>query len=119
LAKARTSSALRERIREGGRDVAIEDPLREAAARCLSVLLRYRNGDRTAATQGMMIAEIETIVGWLKELDLPPGVTETGVLQPVEEYLLARYGHEAGLRLNAEFVEAFEMAGMDLLTHGH
>jgi hypothetical protein len=95
----------------------IEGQLQAAAARCLSILLRYRNGERTAATKAMMVAEIEVVVGWLMELGLPSGVVETEVLAPVGTYLLARYGHEAGQRLNTEFVEAFEAAGMDLIAH--
>lgn len=96
------------RIEDRGEPIRIDDRLQDATARCLAILLRYRNGERTDATRALMVAEIETVVGWLMELKLPPGTAEYGVLRPVESYLLARFGHEAGLRLNAEFVEAFE-----------
>lgn len=101
--------------RAGG--VMIEDRLGTAAARCLAILLRYRNGERTRAARALMTAEIAPVAGWLMELDLPPGATEGGVLTPVESHLLAHFGHEAGRRLNVEFVEAFEAAGMSLLRH--
>jgi len=97
--------------------VATDDQLQEAAARCLTILLRYRHGARTAATKAAMVGEIEAVVAWLMELDFPSGVTEGGVLPPVETYLLARYGPEAGQKLKAEFVEAFAAAETDLISH--
>lgn len=63
-----------------------------------------------------MTAEVEVLVGWLIELNLPPGRMQTGLLQPVEVWLLERYGPEVGLRINGDFVEAFERAGMSLLA---
>jgi hypothetical protein len=82
----------------------------------MSLLQRYHDGERTAAPKERMAAEVEVVIGWLMELDLPPGVTEDGDLRPVEAYLLALYGHEAGRRLNGEFVEVFERAGMPLIS---
>jgi hypothetical protein len=90
--------------------VVIEEQLREATVRCLAILLRYRHGEKTDAARARMVAEVRVVVGWLMGLDPPPGAAEGGVLGPVEDYLLSRFGHEAGLRLNAEFVEAFEGA---------
>ncbi len=82
---------------------------------CISILRRYRTSDRTAAARDLMVAEVQTVVGWLLELDLPPNRTLGGILVPVERYLLTHYGSEAGRCLNAEFVEAFEKFGMGLL----
>ncbi len=77
---------------------------------------RYHGGERTDEARALMIAEIHTVVGFLLELNLPEGATERGILGPMDDYLLARYGHEVGRRLNAEFLDAFEEVGMPLLT---
>ena len=90
--------------------------LREAAARCFSILRRYHNAEKSAGSRALMEAEVATLVGWLIELDLAEGLAEARVLDPVEEFLVARYGHEAGRRLNGEFIEAFESTGMGLIS---
>ena len=92
------------------------DPLHEAAARCFSILRRYHQAERTAAAKALMAAEVATLVGWLLEIRLPAGAAERGILDPVEDHLLTRYGHEVGRRLNGEFIEAFEHAGMGLIS---
>ena len=96
----------------------IQHQLRLAAARCLALLQRYHDGERTVAAREKMVAEVEVVIGWLLELGLPAGVTEDGLLGPVEMCLLDRYGHELGQRLNREFVEAFEGSGMPLVFKG-
>ena len=99
-----------------GGSVRIDGQLVVAAARCWSILRRYYVGERTDRARALMCAEIDTLVGWLMELNLPPGAAKREILAPIEAYLLARYGHEAGMRLNAEFVEGFEANGMCLLA---
>ena len=93
----------------------IQDQLQMATARCLGLLKRYESGERTAEAKAEMVAEVEVVIGWLMELDLPPGATRRGVLLPVEKYLLALYGRGTGARLNSEFTEVFEGPGMPLL----
>lgn len=94
----------------------IEDQLRAATARLMSILRRYLLGERTAQSSTLMALEIELVVGYLLELDLPDGVAQDYVLAPVADYLMVRHGPEAGARLNAEFVAAFEAVGMSLLV---
>ena len=96
--------------------MVIEERLQDAVARCVTALRRYHFGERTSAAKAKMTAEIDLLVGWLLELHLPPGVAQAEILIPVETYLFARYGHEVGSRLNAEFIEAFEANGMALLA---
>ena len=96
--------------------MAIEERLQEAAAQCVAVMRRYHSGERSSAARSRMSAEIDLVVGWLLELDLPPGLAQARVLAPVESYLFARYGHEVGRRLNDQFLDAFEANGMGLLA---
>ena len=93
-----------------------DDSLEEGAARCWSIMRRYHGSERKDEARALLIAEVDTLVGWLLELRPPPGAIERRILGPVEEYLLARYGHEVGMRLNAEFVRAFEAHGMSLIA---
>lgn len=95
---------------------AIEDQLQLATVRCLAILRRYYGGEQSARARHLMVAEVEMVVGYLLELDLPPGATQAGVLAPVADHLALRHGVEAGRRLNAEFVAIFEGAGMSLLA---
>ena len=95
---------------------ALEDQLQLATVRCLSILRRYHYGEQTSRAKEMMAAEVELVIGYLLELDLPHGATQGGVLAPVAEYLGLRHGPEAGTRLNAEFVAIFESVGMTLLA---
>jgi hypothetical protein len=94
--------------------MSMEYQLRVAAAHCLSLIQRYHDGARTASAKERMVAEVEMIIGWLLELNLPAGAMEKWVLRPVETHLFAQYGQEVGRRLNAELVEVFEGAGMQL-----
>ena len=93
--------------------MSMEHQFRKAVARCLSLLRRYHDVGRTAAAK--MAAEVEVVIGWLLELDLPSGAAKVGVLGPVEARLLSQYGREAGRALDEDFVEAFGRAGMPLV----
>lgn len=93
-------------------------PIDRATACCLSIACRYRTVARTARARARMAAEVETLLAYLLELDLAPGVTAIGVLVSVEDHLLACFGPEEGRRLNDEFEEAFEAASRDLLVAG-
>ncbi len=93
----------------------IKDQLQVATSRCLSLLKRYEAGERTTEAKAEMVAEVEVIIGWLMELNLPSGATRRGLLWPVQDDLITLYGHEEGQRLNKEFAEVFEGPGMPLI----
>jgi hypothetical protein len=94
--------------RGGGRAAAIERQAQEIIARCISILVAYHNGERTPEATAMMAAKVQAVAIWVDELDFSIGETDEQVLRPVEAELLARYGHEAGVRISREFLEAFE-----------
>ena len=91
--------------------MAISNQFLKAAAVCTDILRRYHVRERTAASKELMVAEVETLLGWLKQLDLPSEVNRHGFLAPVREHLLARYGSKAGGRIFAELIEVLEAAG--------
>ncbi len=62
----------------------------------------------------MMAAEMLTIAAWVEGMDLGGGDTDRLILGPIEGELVDRYGIEAGGRLYAEFIAAFEEAGCRL-----
>ncbi len=80
----------------------------EAAARCLVILRRYREVERTAETRARMVAEIEVIVGWLMELGLLTDQNQEFILKSVERYLVEQYGLVIGHSLTTQFIDAFE-----------
>ena len=95
--------------------MSINQQLRLVTARCLSVLQRYHDEGRVESAKAKMVAEVELIIGYLIEINPTFRQTETDVLGHVEEHLLSRYGSEAGRRINQDFLDAFEGAGMVLL----
>lgn len=99
-------------------DEVNRNPLDRATACCLSIACRDRAVERTARAQARWNAEVEAVLAHLLELDLPLRTIALGVLVPVEEYLLARFGPEEGRRLNDRFEEAFEAASRSLLAAG-
>ena len=88
--------------------MVIANQFLKAASVCSDILRRYHARGRTLASKDLMVAEVETLLGWLHELDLPLEVDPHGFLVPVQEYLLARHGSEAGVRLFAELVKVIE-----------
>ena len=88
---------------------ATERQIQETIARCVSIMVYFHNEERTPKVKAMMIAEVQTVVGFVGELGLGLGSREVEerIVIPVEGELLTRYGHEVGRRLNAEFVSAF------------
>jgi hypothetical protein len=91
-----------------GRAATIERQAREVIARCISILVAYHNGERTPDATAMMATKVQAVAIWVDELDLSVDETDEQVLRPVEAELLARYGHEAGVRISREFLDAFE-----------
>ena len=94
--------------------VATEWELREVIDRCISLMVAHHEGDRMPEAEAMMAAEMETIAAWVEGMDLGCGDTDRLILEPIEDELVARYGSEAGGRLYADFIEAFEEAGCRL-----
>ena len=92
--------------------MASDDRLRRAASCCTNILRRYGERASSPASRDLMVAEVEVLAGWLLELDLPPGAVEDGFLPPVDYYLVASHGLEAGRRLRDEVVAVLDRVGV-------
>ncbi len=90
------------------RALSTERQVQEIITHCTSILVAYHNGERTPEATAMMVTKVQAVAIWVDELDFSIGETDEQVLRPVEAQLLARYGHEAGVRISLEFLDAFE-----------
>ena len=88
--------------------MATDRQFQEVVARCVSVMVFYHNDEKTPKARATMVAEVQTVVGFFRELGLGVREVDEHIMTPVEAELVARYGREAGGSLNAEFVRAFE-----------
>ena len=102
-----------------GEGMPIERALSETVARCVGVVVYYYNVERTSRSRRVMSSEIGEAVGWLAGSGLDGRALDDAVVEPVEEELMARFGHEVGSRLNREFVRAFDAAVPAGSGHGH
>jgi hypothetical protein len=88
--------------------MATERQIQETIARCVSAMAYYHDSERSPKSDEHMIAEVQVIAGFVKEL----GFSESGVawriIRTVESDLIDRYGYEVGPRLSAQFIGAFE-----------
>ena len=103
--------------RSGG-NISIERALSETVARCVGIVVYYYNVERTGRSRRVMSSEIRAAVGWLADSGLDGRALDGVVVDPVEEELIARFGHEVGFRLNREFVRAFDATVPVRAAHG-
>jgi hypothetical protein len=82
--------------------------VRETVARCVSTMVYYHNSERCRETAGQMAAEVQVIAGFVEEWGFDAAKINARVFRPVEDELIARYGHEVGPRMLGEFIDAFE-----------
>jgi hypothetical protein len=102
---AAVRSAVRCGITDGrGFQMIPERQVEKTVARCVAGMVFYHNGGKTTRTQALLAAEVRAVAGLVSGW----GVTGERILRPVRAELVARYGAEAGGRLNAEFVKAFK-----------
>lgn len=85
-----------------------ERQVQETIARCLNVMIRYHDDDRSAQRRALMVDEVHFMATVVKELGLSLLDTEERILQPLGTELLARYGYEVGPRIYAEFLQAYD-----------
>ena len=97
--------------------MATERQIQETIARCVSIVVFFHNSQKTPKMKTMMVAEVQTVAGWVEELGMGGMAADEQILLPVELELLARYGHEVGRRLNAEFARAFKGSAVPVLWH--
>ena len=64
-----------------------------------------------------MASELEEVVFFMLETEIPLHVTVVRVFSRVEARLLATYGPESGRRANAAFHGAFEAAGKAMIVN--
>jgi hypothetical protein len=87
--------------------MATDREVEEMIARCVSIMVFYRNCGRSTQSKAGMAAEIRAVAGCVKEWH-PAGGVIMHILDSVKAELIARYGHELGVRLDDEFYRAFE-----------
>lgn len=73
----------------------------------VAVMVRYQEDRKYRPCRDRMIAEIQAIAGWVRQAGMDPITTDSLVLQPVGDRLLAVCGSEVGPRLYSEFLRAF------------
>jgi hypothetical protein len=94
--------------------LATEWELRGVIDRGIALMVAHHEDGGMPGAETRMAAEMLTIAVWVEGMDLGGGDTDRLILGPIEGELVARYGPEAGRRLHAAFIEAFEEAGLRL-----
>jgi hypothetical protein len=89
-----------------------ERQLLEAIARCVSIMVYYHNSERTRDSQARMAAEVRGVARQVAEMGVPVEEVDRRVGRPVELELMARYGHELGPRMVADFKTAYGAQAM-------
>ncbi|MDR3632870.1 MAG: hypothetical protein P4L84_03485 [Isosphaeraceae bacterium] len=87
--------------------MATDREVEETIARCVGIMVFYRNSGRTTQSKSRMAAEIREVGGCVREWHSTNGVVGR-IVDSVKAELIARYGHELGVRLDGEFYMAFE-----------
>jgi hypothetical protein len=95
-------------IEGGGRAMATVREIQETIARCVSVVVFYKNSEKTQRADQLMSEEVQTLAGQVRDLGLDIRKADDLILAPVERELLVRYGHEVAPRLYGKFAEAFD-----------
>jgi hypothetical protein len=85
--------------------------IEETIARCVSAMVCYHNSERSVEASESMRSDVQAIAALVTSWRLDADECDD-VLNCVRHELLARYGHEAGRRIFAEFDEVFETARM-------
>ena len=88
--------------------MATDREFHEMVARCVSIMVSYHGAGRTRQTTAEMVREVHAIAREVMGLGHRAEEVIERVLRPTEAELLARYGHEAGVRFHAAFLDAFE-----------
>jgi hypothetical protein len=99
---------------DGGVGLATEWEIRGVIDRCIALMVAHHEDDGMPGAETRTAAEMLTIAARVEGMDLGCGDTDRLILEPIEGELVTRYGLEAGGRLHAEFIDAFEEAGCRL-----
>jgi hypothetical protein len=81
-----------------------EQQLREAIARCVSIMVFYHHSERTPESAARMAAEIRGVAQEVAGMGVSGDEADRRVFRPVETELMVRFGHELGPRVVAEFL---------------
>jgi hypothetical protein len=82
--------------------------IQETVARCVSLLVYYRNCGRTAQAREVMEADVDVIASWVAEAGLSREAVGRAILVPVLAELIERYGRQAATDLSADFIAALQ-----------
>ncbi len=93
--------------------MATDREVEEMIARCVGIMVFYRNSGKTTQSNRRMVAEVRAVAGCVKEWHPADGVVRR-ILDSVKAEMIVRYGHELGVRLDGEFYTAFEGETMPL-----
>jgi hypothetical protein len=88
--------------------MATDRQIERTVALCMNIMDRFHDGERSPRSKVAMGAEIQAVAAWILDLGLTPNEVDERLLLPLESRLLARYGHELGVRFYREFRGAFE-----------
>jgi hypothetical protein len=86
--------------------MATRRQVEETVARCVSLMVCYRNSRGSPRAGALMAADARAVAGWAKE-NIAGGDVDGDILRPVRAELVARYGPVAGAGLYGVFVRAF------------
>ncbi len=87
--------------------MATDREVEEMIARCVGIMVFYRNCGKSTQSKTRMAAEIRAVASCVKEWHPAHGVV-VHILDSVKAEMIARYGHELGVRLDGEFYRAFD-----------
>lgn len=90
--------------------MASEREFQETVARCVSMMVYYRNDLRSAAAAAAMTDEIHGVARQIATLGPIAADWSRDLRRRVQEELVARYGRPIGGCLHDEFLGAFEGA---------
>jgi hypothetical protein len=80
--------------------------IEQVIARCVGIMVFYRNRGKTTESKAQMAAEIRAVARSVKRWHFDDDVIER-ILDSVKTEMIARFGHELGVRLDDEFYVAF------------
>lgn len=86
----------------------------------VGIMVRYQAEKNWRLSRDRMTAEVQAIGGWVNQTGMGPLATDSLILKPISDRLLAVCGSEVGPRLFAEFLRAFydlwDVSRVDLTT---
>lgn len=87
------------------------DPIEDRIASCVSIIVKYYDQSRTRQSTLWMEGEVQTVATEITALGLKMREVDVQLFRSVESAQIVRFGPDLGVRLTAEFLNAFEGYG--------